>query len=184
MIKHAFKGKFIVFEGLDGAGSSTQIELLSRSLKKRGSDAIVTKEPTNNIVGGIIRGQLTGDWKSSMECLQLLFAADRAHHLERLILPALKDKKVVLSDRYFFSTVAFGSLDIDKDWLLALNSRFVLPDLTILLNPRQPLPNWAFRRRKKVTKGLDDLRIFSQEIQEREDYRSRETNRRNRRRNW
>jgi dTMP kinase len=130
MIKNNYPGKLIVFEGLDGAGSSTQIDLLAKNLK---SQVVVTKEPTNNIIGGLIRGQLTKDWSSSMECLQLLFAADRAHHLERLIIPALKERKIVLCDRYFFSTVAFGSLDCDRHWLLALNERFILPDLTILL---------------------------------------------------
>jgi len=141
MKKNPYPGKFIVFEGLDGAGSSTQIELLSQALKKKGRNVIITKEPTNNIIGGLIRGQLTKDWNSSMECLQLLFAADRAHHLDRLIIPALKDKKIVLCDRYFFSTVAYGSLDLDRNWLLEINDQFILPDLIILLqvSPRECL---------------------------------------------
>ena len=157
MKKNPFPGKFIVFEGLDGAGSSTQIELLTRALKKKGRNVVITKEPTNNIIGGLIRGQLTKDWNSSMECLQLLFAADRAHHLDRLIIPALKIGKIVLCDRYFFSTVAFGSLDLDRNWLLEINDQFILPDLIILLkvSPRECL--------KRMHEDRFQLELFEEE---------------------
>ncbi len=157
MKKNPYPGKFIVFEGLDGAGSSTQIDKLAASLKKEGRNPVVTKEPTNNIIGGLIRGQLTKDWNSSMECLQLLFAADRAHHLDRLIIPALKDKKIVLCDRYFFSTAAFGSLDLDRNWLLEINDQFILPDLIILLkvSPRECL--------KRMHENRFQLELFEEE---------------------
>jgi len=157
MKKNTYPGKFIVFEGLDGAGSSTQIDKLAASLKKAGRNPVVTKEPTNNIIGGLIRGQLTKDWNSSMECLQLLFAADRAHHLERLIIPALKDKKIVLCDRYFFSTVAFGALDLDRNWLLEINDQFLLPDLIILLkvSPKECL--------KRMHENRFQLELFEEE---------------------
>ncbi|MFA6427949.1 MAG: dTMP kinase [Candidatus Buchananbacteria bacterium] len=134
MRQNKYPGKFIVFEGLDGSGSSTQAEKLVAWLKSQKIKAALAKEPTNNIVGGLIRGQLTHDWKSSQECLQLLFAADRAHHLEKEIIPLLQSGVWVICDRYLFSTVAFGSLEIpEKDWLLSLNERFIMPDLTIIL---------------------------------------------------
>jgi dTMP kinase len=126
-------GKFIAFEGLDGSGSSTQAELLANSLKKMGHKAYTTKEPTNNLIGGLIRGTLTKDWSASPECLQLLFAADRAHHLDRTILPVIDKGNFIISDRYFFSTIAFGSIAIDKKWLTQINSRFILPTLTFLI---------------------------------------------------
>ncbi len=157
MKKNTYPGKFIVFEGLDGAGSSTQIDKLAAALKKEGKNPVVTKEPTNNIIGGLIRGQLTKDWNSSMECLQLLFAADRAHHLDRLIIPALKDKKIVLCDRYFFSTVAFGALDLDRNWLMEINDQFLLPDLIVLLkvSPRECL--------KRMHENRFQLELFEEE---------------------
>ena len=131
MIKNPYQGKFIVFEGLDGSGSTTQASKLREWLKPR---AHLTKEPTNNIIGGLIRGQLTGDWKTRPECLQLLFTADRSHHLEREVIPLLKDGVTVITDRYFFSTIAFGATEIaDKDWLLEINKPFLLPDLTFLI---------------------------------------------------
>lgn len=133
MKRNPHQGLFVVFEGLDGSGQSTQADMLKTRLADDGYLAHETKEPTNNIIGGLIRGQLTGDWQSSMECLQLLFAADRAHHLDREIIPILKDGKIVICDRYFMSTVAFGSLDLEKEWLLELNRKFIYPDLVFLL---------------------------------------------------
>ncbi|MBI2041716.1 MAG: dTMP kinase [Candidatus Nealsonbacteria bacterium] len=141
MQKNTYSGKFIVFEGLDGSGSTTQANKLRDFLNEipkkfvlGRSSAFLTKEPTNNIIGGLIRGQLTSDWKSSPECLQLLFSADRAHHLEKEILPLLKEGIDVVTDRYFLSTVAYGASEIkDMDWLIELNRLFIAPDITFLL---------------------------------------------------
>ena len=128
------KGKFIVFDSLDGAGNSTQVKLLADYLNKIGNKTHITKEPTSGLIGGLIKSQLTHDWKSSPECLQLLFSADRAHHLEKEILPLLEKGINVISDRYFFSTMAFGNLEIkDLDWLIEINKKFIFPDLTFFL---------------------------------------------------
>jgi dTMP kinase len=127
------KGVFIAFEGLDGSGSSTQAEMLKEYLSKKGTKNHVTKEPTNNLIGGLIRGALTKEWHASNACFQLLFCADRAHHLDREILPALEKGLVVITDRYFFSTIAFGSLDCDVAWLKSLNRPFPVPDIVYLI---------------------------------------------------
>ena len=157
MKKNPYKGKFVVFEGLDGAGSSTQAALLKKNIEKRNKKVLLTKEPTNNIIGGLIRGQLTGNWKSNMECLQLLFAADRAHHLQFEIIPALKKSICVICDRYFFSTVAFGSLDTDKNWLLELNKNFILPDFTFFLDVS---PSICIKR---IVNSRLNLELFEEE---------------------
>ncbi len=128
------KGKFVVIEGLDGSGASTQAAMLSEYLASSGYKALVTKEPTNNLIGGLIRGQLTHEWKSNPECLQLLFAADRSHHLEKEIIPALEQGFIVISDRYMYSSLAFGSIDCDMDWLKSINSKFMVPDVSIILD--------------------------------------------------
>ncbi|MFA7254154.1 MAG: dTMP kinase [Patescibacteria group bacterium] len=130
------KGKFIAFEGLDGSGASTQVDLLVDILNGSGHTAFSTKEPTNNLIGGLIRGALTKDWSASPECFQLLFAADRAHHLNRMIIPNLEKGNIIVSDRYFFSTFAFGSINLPIDWLREINRLFPVPDLTILLKVR------------------------------------------------
>jgi dTMP kinase len=125
---------FIVFDSLDGAGNSTQVKLLADYLNKIGKKAHITKEPTSGLIGGLIKSQLTHDWKSSPECLQLLFSADRAYHLEKEIIPLLKKGINVISDRYFFSTMAYGNLEIkDLNWLIEINKKFLMPDLTFFL---------------------------------------------------
>ncbi len=127
-------GKFIAFEGLDGSGQSTQMGLLTQALTEKGIRVHQTKEPTNNIIGGLIRGQLTKDWTTCPECLQLLFAADRSHHLEREVIPAMQKGFIVMTDRYKYSSIAFGALETDKDWLIAINSKFPVPDLIFYLD--------------------------------------------------
>jgi dTMP kinase len=134
MIKNPYSGKFIVFDSLDGAGNSTQAKLLTDYLNKKGKRTHITKEPTSGLIGGLIKSQLTHDWRSSPECLQLLFSADRAYHLEKEIIPLLKKGINVISDRYFFSTMAYGNLEIkDLDWLIEINKKFIFPDLTFFL---------------------------------------------------
>lgn len=133
MIKNKFSGLFIAFEGLDGSGSSTQVDLLKDQLCSLGYPSFTTKEPTNNIVGGLIRGLLTKEWQTTPEGFQLLFAADRAHHLKSKVIPMLEKGSIVITDRYAFSTIAFGSIDLDKKWLLELNKHFILPDITFLI---------------------------------------------------
>jgi len=135
------KGKFIVFEGIDGAGLTTQATLLENYLREKKYEVVLTKEPTNGLIGGLIRAALKKEWQTSNETLQLLFSADRSHHLNQEIIPALKEGKIVISDRYFLSTIAYGMLEVEKEWLKSLNSRFLLPDLTIILdvNPETSL---------------------------------------------
>lgn len=130
------KGKFIVIEGLDGAGSSTQVELLVKKLNQAGKKSHSTKEPTNNIVGGLIRGLLTHEWSTTSEGFQLLFAADRAHHLKQKIMPVLEHGENIVSDRYYFSTIAFGSVNLNLDWLKNLNKYFLKPDLIFFIKVR------------------------------------------------
>jgi dTMP kinase len=134
MERHKYPGLFIALEGLDGAGISTQAQMLDDRIKAQGYKTLLTKEPTNNIIGGLIRGQLTNDWKTGMEALQLLFSADRAHHLEREIIPALKAGRVVICDRYVFSTIAYGAVETSREWLIKINEPFIAPDMALILS--------------------------------------------------
>ena len=128
------KGIFIVFEGPDGSGQSTQADLLVKWFEKRKVKVYLTKEPTSSLIGGIIRSVLKGEWKVKMRTLQLLFSADRAHHLNREILPYLNKGINVISDRYMLSTLAFGAPQESLDWLKQINSSFPEPDLTFILD--------------------------------------------------
>lgn len=167
MQKNTYLGKFIVFEGLDGSGQTTQAAKLNEYFNASGKrlrlgfgGSHLTKEPTNNLIGGLIRGQLTGDWKTRPECLQLLFTADRAHHLEKEIVPLLEQGTNVISDRYFFTTIAYGAADgLDWDWLKTINSLFLLPDVSFFLKVS---PAICLQRMKKSR--------FSLELFEREEF--------------
>ena len=125
---------FIVFEGLDGSGSTTQAKLLAERLEKSGRATLLTKEPTDHSpIGKMIREILQHKWSTSAEGLQLLFCADRAEHLKNTIEPALNNHQIVICDRYFLSTLAYGGMNVDIHWLKELNKFFIQPDLTFLL---------------------------------------------------
>jgi len=147
MIKNPYPGQFIVFEGLDGSGTTTQSALLLKYLKRKNKKAYLTGEPTSSLIGGLIKSQIAGEWKSSPECLQLLFTADRAHHLEKEIIPLLKKGINVICTRYLLSTLAYGNLDIkDEKWLMGINKKFILPNITFLLKVS---PKTCIQRIKK-----------------------------------
>jgi len=153
MQKNTYQGKFIVIEGLDGSGQSTQAELLKDFLTKKSFKVILTKEPTlDSEAGKKIRKILDKELKLNPEELQELFTRDRKEHLKSLIIPALKEGKIVISDRYFFSTFAYGVADsLDLDWLIKINNEFLLPDLTFFLKVR---PEICIQRIKKRGEGI------------------------------
>jgi dTMP kinase len=124
----------IAFDGLDGSGLSTQANLLRNYLADKGVPVILTKEQTDGSIGGLIKSSLRAEWKTSPLALQLLFAADRAHHLASEIEPSLEEGKTVICDRYILSSLAFGSLNIDMEFMKSINSKFRLPDMTFIIN--------------------------------------------------
>lgn len=154
MTKNPYHGQFIVFEGLDGSGQSTQAELLHKFLSKRGRLAVLTKEPTQDSrAGKKIRKILDKKQKTSPQKLQQLFAQDRKEHLQKTIIPVLKQAKIVISDRYFFSSFAFGAADgLDLKWLIKINKVFLMPDITFILKARPEvcLERIAKRRKQKT----------------------------------
>ncbi|MFA5766745.1 MAG: dTMP kinase [Candidatus Paceibacterota bacterium] len=135
MKDNPYPGRFIVIEGLDGSGQTTQVALLKKFLEEKGLQVVSTKEPTmDSEAGRKIREILDEKVKIEPIELQKLFTQDRKEHLEDLIVPALQDGKAVISDRYYFSTFAFGASDgLNLDELIRMNDGFLLPDLTIIL---------------------------------------------------
>jgi dTMP kinase len=127
-------GLLIAFDGLDGSGLSTQANLLRNYLADKGVPVILTKEQTDGSIGGLIKSSLRDEWKTSPLALQLLFAADRAHHLASEVEPALKQGKTVICDRYILSSLAFGSLNINMEFMKEMNSKFRKPDLTFIID--------------------------------------------------
>ena len=139
---------FIAFEGLDGSGSTTQSRLLAERLEKNGKPSLLTKEPTSDSpIGKLIREILQHKWSASPEGLQLLFSADRAEHIKNEIEPGLQNGQVVITDRYLFSTLAYGGMNVDMEWLKTLNKNFLLPNITFLfkLSPEECIKRIAGR---------------------------------------
>ena len=143
-------GKFIVFEGLDGSGQSTQAKLLKEFFERQGRGVIATKEPTSASDAGreiieVLKKRKTADPKT----LQELFVEDRRAHLENLILPALEKGDIVIGDRYAMSTMAFSAIACDEGWLIEINKDFLWPDMTFVLQVRPEVSLGRIHKRGK-----------------------------------
>jgi dTMP kinase len=140
------KGRFIVLEGIDGAGTTTQTARLAQRLKAEGVLVRTTREPSDGPVGTIIRqilagrvvgpGGLAPGWAT----MALLFAADRMDHVEAEVEPFVQQGGVILSDRYDASSLAYQSVSSGRggadavEWIRSLNRYARRPDLTIVLD--------------------------------------------------
>lgn len=132
------QAKFVVFEGLDGAGTTTQINRLARWLAHRRVPCEVTSEPSHGPLGAILRTAIEGRVTFSSRTLALAFAADRLDHLTNHtngIEMSLSLGRWVLCDRYVLSSLAY-QLDgeMELDWLLAINNYASTPDVTIFID--------------------------------------------------
>ncbi len=149
------KGRFIVFEGIDGSGKSTQIKMLSDHICKIGVQSYSTFEPTDGPIGTLIRQMLTGDLETDQRTIASLFAADRTDHLvnkKNGICQKIDQGQVVLCDRYYFSSYAYHAQYIDMDWVIhanALNAQLLTPDLTLFIDVD---PDNCFKRIKQRVK--------------------------------
>ncbi len=132
------KGKFIVFEGLDGSGKSTQIENLKAKLRTENIRCHFTREPSDSIPGGLIRSAMKKKTTFHNDTSALLFLADRIEHVTKDIIPLLEEGIHVVSDRYYYSNIAYQGLSSDMNMLYTLNELLIMnklrPDYTIFLN--------------------------------------------------
>lgn len=134
------RGLFITFEGADGCGKTTQIELLDKYLRAAGRDTLLTREPGSRGLGEKLREILLNyDGEVSPTAESFLFLADRAQHVDCIIKPALKEGKIVLCDRHTDSTVAYQGygreLDITQiNYLNNIATGGLKPDLTIVFD--------------------------------------------------
>ena len=147
-------GRFVVLEGLDGAGTTTQARLLCERLRGEGRNVHVTAEPSAGPAGALVRQILTRrvsgpDGSFDPAALALLFAADRLDHVAAEIAPKLRAGLDVISDRFTLSSLAYqGVTTGDMDWVEGLNARAAVPDVTVFLRVRADV---AFRRRQAAT---------------------------------
>ena len=156
--------RLIVIEGLDGAGTTTQVKRLVEHVRAKGGKAHATREPSDGPVGRLIREMLTGGHAIPGQALSqstfgLLFAADRLDHLQREVEPKLAAGELVVSDRWYHSSLAYQGTGAERDWIAMLNARARRPDLTIFLEVR---PEVAAHRRAaagRVQELFEDLRM-------------------------
>jgi dTMP kinase len=153
------KGVFICIEGLDGCGKTTQAKLLVRRLRKS-CDAIYTAEPSGGNIGRFIKKHcLHADKRGSAVIEALLFAADRFDHVENTVLPALNKGRLVVSDRYVYSSLAYqGATGLDLEWIEKINERAVRPDLAIFIDVEPGTVVQRLKPRKSVMENLETQR--------------------------
>jgi dTMP kinase len=155
-------GKFIVFEGIDGSGKTTQIKMLAERLKKNGEKVYVTAEPTVSTSGGIIRVALSGAIKRTTCELAALFVWDRINHninKTNGINKMLEDGFTVISDRYYYSSLAYQGEATDYEWVKAMNCscpEIRKPDLCVFIDVS---PNVAIER---ITSDRATTEIFEE----------------------
>ena len=159
------RGSFIVFEGIDGAGKSTQIDLLAKHLREQGRTVYCTAEPTESVTGGLLRDALGGVSKRTACEMAALFVLDRIFHnvnpvngIEKM----LADGVDVICDRYYYSSLAYQGSLTDGDWVRGMNlncPEIRRPDLCIFLDltPQQSM--------ERITKGRVTTEIYETEEQ-------------------
>lgn len=136
------RGKFIVFEGIDGSGKSTHAVLLKERLEKEGYSVFLTMEPSEGEAGKLLRRCLTGAADLPEQAIAGLFMTDRIDHIlnpETGLLSHLEKGEVILCDRYYFSSFAYNGMYAPMDWVIGINriARETLkPDLTLFLDIR------------------------------------------------
>lgn len=144
------RGGLIVMEGVDGAGKTTQARLLAAALEERGWPVVLTREPTDGPHGERLRRYLAGPTRhlSPEEELEL-FTADRRDHVREIIQPALAGRRIVITDRYYYSSAAYqGASGLDPARILEINEAFApRPHLVFILT--LPLPQTLARLREK-----------------------------------
>ena len=174
------RGKFIVIEGIDGSGSTTQGDELTSFLQKKGQKVFFTNEPSSGPAGMLIRLALAkrllgpnfdyhdpnerhGDSGTALDphTLALLFAADRTDHLHTQIRPNLERGRHVICDRYLLSSLAYQGQTLDMEWIFQINKGALRPDLTFYLD----VPADRARMRMRQTRWAKDL--YEEESQQR-----------------
>lgn len=154
------KGKFIVFEGIDGCGKSTQAKMLKEHFEKNKQRVFTTFEPTYGQTGTLLHKILSGEAKADPAVVAALFAADRLEHItdpNEGMKSCLEKGENVICDRYYFSSLAYQGSELDENWIFALNSKakeLLKPDIIIFLDVS---PLAAVER---ITNGRESFEIY------------------------
>jgi len=152
---------FVVLEGLDGSGTTTQLRMTGKKLTKLAIPHFCTGEPTQGAVGRTIRSILKKQLTAQPDTVALLFAADRTEHLYAEIegiVPRIQRGELVVSDRYLFSSLAYQSLNCDPEFVFALNRSFPLPRHLVFLDT--PI---EMSQQRLSTRSEDGLELYDGE---------------------
>lgn len=147
---------FIAIEGLDGSGTTTQLNQITQYLSNNNIEHMRTFEPTDSKTGKFLRQVLSGEIPLEQETIAYLFAADRNEHIygkNKGIIAQLKNNSYVISDRYLFSSIAYQSLRADYNLVVNLNSRFPLPEFLIFVD----VPVEECQKRLKMRDSQKDI---------------------------
>lgn len=150
------RGVFICLEGIDASGKSTQARWLVRNLRRRGFDAIYTTEPSDGEIGRFIKRFVLQRKRRIPAVVEaLLFAVDRVDHVESKIERALESGKIVVSDRYVYSSLAYqGATGLDIDWIKGVNRMALPPDLAIYIDVPPEVVVERMKRKRSVMETL------------------------------
>ena len=150
------KGVFIVIEGLDGSGKTTQSKILANKLSEN-HKVLCTAQPSHGKVGTFIRNDcLYEEKRLPIEVEALLFAADRIEHLQTELAPALSEGKIVICDRYIYSSLAYqGSAGLSLDWIKTINARALEPDFALYIDVPPERVLERLQRKKSVMETLE-----------------------------
>jgi dTMP kinase len=159
-------GTLVAFEGLDGSGKTTQVAALARSLAERGLEVVATREPTDGAFGRRIRAMAASREHPDPDVELSWFVEDRREHVKALVAPALAAGRVVVTDRYFLSTVAYqGARGHDPERLLRESeAEFPLPDLALLLRLDPQLGLARVRRRGVAAEPAFEERAYLERV--------------------
>ena len=159
------KGAFICIEGLDASGKTTHAHRLVRDLKQRGFKAMYTTEPSSGEIGEFIRTYILQRKERVPGAVEaLLFAVDRVVHLEQRVKPALQKGKIVVSDRYVYSSLAYqGAAGLDLNWIEEINRSTISPDLAIYIDVS---PEILIKRMKWRKKSVMERLQVQRKVQE------------------
>ncbi len=159
------KKRFITFEGCEGVGKSTQLNLLREYLEKTNQPAIFTREPGGTVLAEKIRELILTD-NMTFQCEALLFAAARCEHIKNVILPALDNGLLVVCDRYIDSSIAYQGYarNLGADYIYSINEFAInncLPEATVFID-MNPLTSWRRQKGKiiendRMEKEKDDF---------------------------
>jgi len=154
------KGVFICIEGLDASGKTTHAHRLVRNLRSKGFDAVYTTEPSRGEIGKFIRAYILQRKRRVPSVVEaLLFAVDRVDHVGKEIKPALEKGKIVVSDRYVYSSLAYqGAAGLDIKWIEEINRLALPPDLAIYIDVPPEVVVKRIKWKKSVMERLETQR--------------------------